>query len=91
MYNPVHDLMELKERRELILFKNCVKVKSSSTNSVQAGVFFGRERYLGLQVVCKQFELKDSKYRGLLRELKMFSLLEEKRRQYTEKSRKQED
>ena len=51
---------------------------------MQAGVFFGRDRYLGLQVVCKQFKMKN--YRGLLRELKMFSLLEEKRRKDTQKA-----
>ena len=43
------------EKNELKFFSDCVKVDFVSSESSQASVHFGRERYLGIKVVVKQY------------------------------------
>ena len=55
-------------------FKDCVKVDSISCESSQASVHFGREKYLGIKVVVKQY--KEEAVSGLLREVNIYSKIE---------------
>ena len=55
------------------LLQNKINVASSSSQSMQARVFFGREPNLGIKVVLKQY--KDD-LRGIFREIRIFTELE---------------
>ena len=55
------------------LLQNKIEVTSSSIESKQARIFFGRETSLGIKVVVKQYK---NDLRGLFREIKIFTELE---------------
>ena len=55
------------------LLKDKIIVDSSSSQSMQAKVFFGREPNLGIKVVLKQYT---NDLRGMFREIRIFTELE---------------
>ena len=55
------------------LLESKIKVASSSSQSMQARVFFGREPNLGIKVVLKQYQ---NDLRGIFREIRIFTELE---------------
>lgn len=63
--------------RKVQLFTKNITVESSSDKSSQAVIFFGRETSLGIRVVLKQYN--GVKMRSILSEIKVFTLLEQKR------------
>jgi serine/threonine protein kinase len=61
------------------LFKNDIIVESSSSESAQATVFFGRDATLLIRVVLKQYA--GVKKKAIMTEVKVFTLLEQARQQ----------
>ena len=57
------------------LFTNDVIVEGGSGKSMQAYVFFGREKNLKIRVVVKQY--KGANKKAILSEIKIFTLLHE--------------
>ena len=55
------------------LLKNKIDVVSSSSASMQARIFFGREPNLGIKVVVKQYK---NDLRGIFREIRIFTEIE---------------
>jgi hypothetical protein len=63
--------------KKIKFFKQEVEVERQTSLSTQATVFFGRERNTGLRVVLKQY--RQSMLKGIFRELKIFTMLENTR------------
>ena len=57
-------------------FNEVVEVEQVISDSSQATVFLGREKTLGIRVVLKQY--LEPQFKGILRELKIFTELEKK-------------
>ena len=58
----------------MLLFKEEIVVESSSGESSQAIVFFGRENILKIRIVVKQYSGEGKS--SFVREIKIFTLLE---------------
>lgn len=67
------------DAHQVQLFNSRIDVESYSAKSSQAVVFFGREKTLGIRVVCKQYT--QHKKHSILSEIKVFTLLESLRQQ----------
>ena len=59
---------------DVLFYLEEVLVEKSSADSAQSIVYFGHETILGIRVVIKQY--MRSCFRNMLREIKIFSLLE---------------
>ena len=66
-------------QRKVYLFKNDIIVESSSGQSSQAIVFFGRDATLMIRVVLKQYI--GTKKKSIMSEIKIFTLLENVRQE----------
>ena len=62
------------KKREPEFFKDDIRVESYTSSSTQATIFFGREVYTGIKVVLKQYT--KNMLKGMLREIKIHTLLE---------------
>ena len=60
---------------DLLFYKDEVNVEKSSADSAQSVVYFGHESTVGVRVVVKQY-LRNS-FKNMMREIKIFSLLEQ--------------
>ena len=60
---------------DILFYPDEVEVEKSSADSAQSVVYFGREATLQIRVVLKQYRRKS--FRNMLREIKIFSLLEQ--------------
>ena len=62
--------------KRLKFYQDVLEVEQVISDSSQATVFLGREKTLGIRVVLKQY--LDDQFKGILRELKIFTELEKK-------------
>jgi len=69
---------------EILFYPEEVEVEKSSADSAQSVVYFGRESTLQVRVVLKQYMRKS--FTNMLREIKIFSLLEQYKKTQNDQS-----
>lgn len=84
--NSSQNITEVAEEpgHEILFYPEEVEVEKSSADSAQSVVYFGRESTLQIRVVLKQYMRRS--FKNMLREIKIFSLLEQYKKNQNDQS-----